>query len=533
MNSKSGFVAAALALLLVWSPAQAQRTADGWYAQGQTQLKAGQFAQAVTSFEKAAGLNPSAANYRWLAEAAVGAGNYARASQAYDQAIKGYRARNDSVTANALAAKAAPYRQEASFFIQGAAPDKLLPDCARTLAKFEPLSGLYLGLYVNEQGLAANGDLRVGGQLGRKLAVYFRYFKLRDPRGLSPEEIFPVKFAQAARAAGGSMHLALEPGVPLSEISEASLTPFAQAARAAGIPIFLRFAGEFNDPGNAWSRDAALYRTKFRLVHDVMARVAPNVAMVWMPMPSRLEVIDAYFPGDDAVDWVGISLYSVPFRNGDTGDSTLNQNPLDVLKPFYDKYACAHPFQISEFASSHRSEAKPGVDYTDFAVDKLRTLFWGAYLKYPRLKNINWLDLDMIGGKFVQNTKTTERQNDYSLFASAAKLGAFRELFKEPYFLTTAPGQAAASIPHPALFPSSLRVTGDVKGALYLKTFAPATVLALSLDGISVPTLKTLPYSFTLSAARLTPGKHTLKLVAKGANGQILIDQTQVFTVQP
>lgn len=523
-------------LLTVQGGAQAQRSADQWYAQGQTQLKAGQFAQAATSFGAAAGLNPSAANYRWLAEAAVGAGDYARASRAFAQAIKGYRARSDNITANALESRAAPYRQEASFFMQGAAPDRLLPTCARRLAKFEPLSGLYLGLYVNEQGIAADGTLSAGSQLGRRLAVYFRYFRLRDPRGLPPAEIFPIRFVQAVKAAGGAAHIALEPSVPLSEISEASLTPFARAAREAGIPIFLRFAGEFNDPGNAWSRDPALYRAKFRLVHDVMARLAPNVAMVWMPMPSRLEIIDAYFPGDDAVDWVGISLYSVPFRNGDVSAGTLNQNPLDVLGPFYDKYACAHPFQISEFASSHRSEARPGVDYAPFAAEKLRTLFWGAYLKYPRLKNINWFDLSMQDSPFVQY-KVTERRNDYSLFTSAAKLGAFRELLAQPYFLTApvVSEQQEAGVPvlRPVPFPASFRPSGNVRGAVYLKTFETPTALALSLDGRAVPILGTLPYTFVLSAAVLTPGQHTLRLLVKGAKGQILINQVKVFTAQP
>ena len=70
--------------------------------------------------------------------------------------------------------------------MQGAAPGRLLPTCARRLAKFEPLSGLYLGLYVNEQGIAADGTLSAGSQLGRRLAVYFHYFRLRDPRGLPP-----------------------------------------------------------------------------------------------------------------------------------------------------------------------------------------------------------------------------------------------------------------------------------------------------------------------------------------------------------
>ncbi|GHF59508.1 tetratricopeptide (TPR) repeat protein [Deinococcus metalli] len=505
--------------------AAAPRTADQWYAAGQAQLRAGQLRAAADAFARSAALNPSAANWRALADTRVRLGDYEAATQAYDRAIAGYRGRGDSVTARALEALAAPYRQDAALFVLNAASTPA-PACQRALAKFEPATGVYLGAYVDEWGLGADGRLRLPAPLDAGLAVYFRYFTLRAP---GQGEVFPTRFAQAVKAAGGAMHVALEPGLPLRQVTEATVLPFAQAAAASGVPIFLRFAGEFNDPANEWSRDPALYRAKFRLVHDVMARVAPNVAMVWMMMPSRLETVDAYFPGDDAVDWVGLSLYSVPFQNGDRAQPGLRVNPLDVLDPIYRKYACAHPIQVSEYASAHRSGAAPGVDYTDFAVQKLRELYWGAVLKYPRLKNVNWLNIDMGSSAFVQ-PKAVARRNDYTLPGVDAKVAAFRELLGVDTFRTAFAAMTTVHVPQP--FPARVQLREPLQGALWLKTFSAPARVTVRVDGQPVPVGAALPYRFTLPAT-LAPGAHTLTVTATGEDGKTLISRVQRFDVQP
>ena len=100
-----------------------------------------------------------------------------------------------------------------------------------------------------------------------------------------------------------ALHLALEPGMPLGQISDGIIKRFAQQAKAADLPIFVRFASEMNDLHNDWARDPALYRKTFRRVADILHQDAPNVAMVWMPMPGDLNVIQEYYPGPDAVDW--------------------------------------------------------------------------------------------------------------------------------------------------------------------------------------------------------------------------------------
>ncbi|PNY82922.1 hypothetical protein CVO96_07750 [Deinococcus koreensis] len=496
---------------------------DQWYAQGQKELKAGRSAQAALAFRRAAELNPSAANWRALGDALVGAGDLAGASDAYARAIQGYRDRGDTVTARALENKTAPYRQDAGLYVLNAATAAPVPGCAPKPARFEPASGLYLGMYVDETALRGS-QISLGPGLEGGFAVYFRYFKLQPGIG----EVFPARLAQAAKQAGGALHIALEPAIPLRQVTEATLLPFARAAANSGVPIFLRFAAEFNDPANEWSRDPALYRAKFRLVHDVMAREAPNVAMVWMAMPSRLEVLDSYYPGADAVDWVGLSLYSVPYRNGNLKEPTLNESPLDVLKPIYDKYACTHPIQVSEYGASHRSSAAPGQDFTGFALARLRELYWGAALKYPRLKNINWLNLDMLSSAFVQD-RGEGRRNDYRLSGVPAKLAAFRELRDVGAFRTRFDPASPVRVPQP--FPTRLKVQEDVQGALWVKTLDAGVKVALTLDGRPVPTAAALPYRFTLRAAELTPGPHTLELKVTSARGQAVLSRKQAFEV--
>ncbi|WP_309572845.1 hypothetical protein [Deinococcus sp.] len=500
-------------------------TADQWYAQGQQELRAGHLQAAATAFTRAAALNPSAANWRALADVNVRLNDLQGATLAYDRAIAGYRSRGDTVTARALETLAAPYRQDAALYVLNAASTPA-PICQRAVAKFEPATGVYLGTYVDEQGVGPDGALRLPAPLNAGLAVYFRYFTLRAP-GIG--EAFPARFAQAVKRAGGALHVALEPGLPLRQITEATVTPFAQAAATSGVPIFLRFAGEFNDPGNEWSRDPALYRAKFRMVHDVMARIAPNVAMVWMVMPSRLDVLDSYFPGDDAVDWVGLSLYSVPFQNGDRAQPGLRVNPLDVLDPIYRKYACQHPIQVSEYASAHRSGAAPGVDYTAFAAQKMRELYWGAALKYPRLKNINWLNIDMQSSAFVQ-PRAQSRRNDYHLPGVSAKETAFREL------LGTEPFRVSFTVPDPVHvpqpFPARLQLREPLQGAVWLKTFDVPAKIALTLDGQPIPIASALPFRFTLPAS-LGTGPHTLNVTASGQDGKVLVNRVQTFEVQP
>jgi hypothetical protein len=511
--------------------AAAPRSADQWYAAGQQAMRASKFDTAAQAFAEAAKLNPSAANWRWLGEAYQRQGNTDAASAAFDQAISKYRRLGDAATANALDHRAAPLRQtlELRLLGQPTSPDAR-PDaaCSPPLARLEPKSGLLLGTYVNTFNLSRPGQglpRLLLPEPGAAFAVYFRYFNLVRP---GQGEVFPTRFVQAVRAAGGAVHLAAEPKVPLSQVTESFMLPFAQAARASGVPIYLRFASEMNDSTNAWSRDPAAYRAAFVRVARVMHRVAPNVAMVWMPMASRLENIAAYYPGKESVDWAGLSLYSVPFENGQLSRPNTALHPTDLIESFYRRYACTHPIQLSEYAAAHRSQAAPGQDFTAFAVQQMRETYWGALLHFPRLKNINWLDLDMTAERGVR--KTGGRLNDYRLYAAPAKLEVLRGLLSEGYFQARL-NRAAPSALGAQAWPSVLEVAGDLQGAVWAKTATPVVRVAVALDDQAIPAEATLPYRFTLPLEALGSGTHTLAVTIQTTSTGTL-SRTQTFQVR-
>ena len=181
-------------------------------------------------------------------------------------------------------------------------------------------------------------------------------------------------------------------------------------------------------------------------------------------MASRLDVVDAYYPGADGVDWVGISLYSVPYPNGKITAGVDITNPIDTLRPLYDRYSCRHPFQVSEYASASRSGAAPRVDFTAFATSRMRELHWGAALTMPRLKNINWLNIDGLSSRYV-TSKAADRRNDYRLLGVPAKVDVFRTLRSEPMFLNRWPAtDSAAEVPQQ--FQGSVRAGQALRGAV-------------------------------------------------------------------
>lgn len=500
------------------------RSADGWYALGVQLREAGDPRRAARAFAQAAALNPSAANWRALADVQVSLSDCAAATRAYDRAAAKYRQGGDDMTARALEHLAAPFRQTVEV-------RRIVPKAGATqptLARLEPPRRLALGVYVGNDGV--QGAWGQPAQIAPKLrpfAVAFRYWKFTTSGEAA--QIFPGRFAQAARDSGMALHLALEPGMPLAQLSDGVIRAFAREAKAAGLPIFVRFASEMNDPQNDWGRDPALYRRTFARVATILHAEAPNVALVWMPMPGDLATIAQYYPGPAAVDWAGLSLYSVPFENGDPQKSRLTAHPLDVLDGFYRQYAPRHPIQLSEYAASSRSGAAPNQDFSAFAAAQMREVYWGAWLKYPRLKNVNWLDVDMHTGD--HNGKAQARRNDYRLFANDAKWQTFGAVSAFPAFAQSWEAARCVECEVPTSRAWGSESAGQsLDGALWLTTAKPIGGVKLTVDGQNVPTEQTLPHRFRLPP--LSAGKHTLRVLVWDEQSRELVREERVFAAK-
>jgi hypothetical protein len=166
---------------------------------------------------------------------------------------------------------------------------------------------------------------------------------------------------------------------------------FANALKSRNERFLLRFAHEMNIEGNPWWRNdpnwPALFVKTFRHVHDVLQSVgASNIELVWSPNyasnpPFDWNNIHNYYPGDQYVDWIGLSGYN-------WWDGT---NRWDTFTTLYDvvldDLAChyAKPQIIAEIgtvADKYNPQRKP-----EWILDAYKQA-----RDYPFLRAIVWFD---------------------------------------------------------------------------------------------------------------------------------------------
>jgi hypothetical protein len=218
--------------------------------------------------------------------------------------------------------------------------------------KIQASDGRYHGTW-NNHCTAASKIRCYEERFGEKADISFRFINFRELRSDKP---FPAQEAKYMRNRGGVLYLELEPfegaGSPdlltriLNGDMDKRLDAFAKGAAKYDGPVFLSFGHEMNTDEHVWSRKAQLYVRAYRYVHDRISRYAPNVTWVWNPaIDNNTADIERYYPGDQYVDWAGISFFH------HTGDS------IDGLVEVIDKTVAVlkkhgKPLMISRFGSS-------------------------------------------------------------------------------------------------------------------------------------------------------------------------------------
>lgn len=183
----------------------------------------------------------------------------------------------------------------------------------------------YLGAYIQ-------GDERYRGDieafeedLGAPVSFYSTYRAYGMP--------FPVEWAEDVMARGRGMVFFWEPwrfGGPLEEVREdVYLRRWAGTLSRCETPVLLVFGSEANIPQDGRPVSTELYREKFRLVSDVMRRMAPRVEMVFslsVPAVRRApKASEWYYPGSEHVDWVAFTSYDGFYQGGEVAWNSLNR----------------------------------------------------------------------------------------------------------------------------------------------------------------------------------------------------------------
>lgn len=529
-------VLCAAVVLAAAPPWAAAAAVNHWklYNEAASHYSKGNYERAATLLEQAVAQSKNASYYRKLAESYTQLSQFQKAANAYfaeaDIHLAIAETSGDYNTYLAVLSRANALHTETVLYTSEPAA------AAYKLAKFEPAQGIYVGAYIEDEKklMKDYGKDRFktfNEATGKQHALYFTYYRYGEP--------FPAQWASYVKEAGAAVKLSWQPEGGLEAVKDDKyLRQFARDAKAAGVPVFLRFASEMNGDWVSWHGNPQLYIEKFRLVSKVMKEEAPNVAMLWSPNAVPVHNINDYYPGDEWVDWVGLSMYSVRFFNGDAAQSAAHVNPLDTLDYVYKQYADRKPIMISEYGATHYSKAGD-TDTTSFSIAKLSMLYNGVMLKYPRVKAINWFSMNTI-----ERAAQADRQlNNFSLMENDRVRQAYRAIVSGDYYLSKVTDDSSGSKPFAAVsaVPANWVVYQDADDPgrtldvyAWVKTYDPYIgKVRFELDGALAGEPRQYPFSVKLKPSSLAVGKHTLQVAVFDSAGKEASRTSQTFTVMP
>lgn len=387
-------------------------------------------------------------------------------------------------------------------------------------APFEPVLGAYIGAYaendkaVHDPYSAAKRYQtefpKLTGKTHASYLLYFTYGKDIDSY---------ASHFRKAKETNTAVQLALQPLKGLSEVKQdAWLKDFVTKLDSYGVPVFLRFANEMNEASAPWYGPAKDYIPAYRLVAETVHQNSDNIAMVWAPAWFPPETVDAYYPGDAYVDWVGLSMYKVHNPELDPlGKGVDRESYLKKLERVYNTYAKRKPIFISEGGVSY-SDIKKGHDVTPWAVKEIEKFYAYLPMLYPGVKAVYWFD----------STKTVEGiPRSYLLSANEAILKAYSAGVQNPFYLE----QVGTSSPvYYKGFTGGPLSGASVKMSAWVKTINPdvASVVYV-IDGKTAAQVTQMPYTAELALAGLSPGDHQITVKALDAKGVLLAEKAFTF----
>jgi len=307
-----------------------------------------------------------------------------------------------------------------------ASPPAILGD----LARHGPPSGTWVGLNLDWASQTVADATALLGQPPADVVSFVSFPLTAD------DQTNLDAAAGQARDAGALLVVTLQPWGGLATVTADAAQAVAQRlARygAEGVPTLVRFAHEMNGTWYPWGQDPAAYIPAFRTVADAVHRDASTAAMAWAPNQgdgypyaggqyeapagsAAAAALDTngdgavtaaddpyapYWPGADAVDWVGMSLYfwglEYPWGENElppNGTFATLMTGAGSTPSFYDDYAVRYdkPLAIIETAAFYRpggggaTESAIKTAWLDqvFAAD--------TQTRLPLLRMVNWFE---------------------------------------------------------------------------------------------------------------------------------------------
>lgn len=310
--------------------------------------------------------------------------------------------------------------------------------------------------------------------------------------------------------------------IGMINMSSSAVSSFADIlAKYPDVPMYFRFAGEVN----AWDvkPSAEDYKQAFRTVSGIIRSKAPHVAMVYgINFVSSWDCnFTDYYPGDEYVDWVGVSLYCKK-QFADTPALTFREKIDDVM--FYASDSAQPVLMMDEIVKTF-GDRKPIMIFESGATG--HTISTGEYseawannriakiinylpMRYPQIKMIGYFDSFVYG-----------ENNDYSLKNHSSMKDFYNTQVKKQHII-----QGSYSNDNVTAFQNcdngfSVYQTTDTL-SVYAQIYgSDSEKVDYFIDDVWVGYSSSIPYSCSVDFSKCAPGKHVLRYNVTAQNGKI------------
>lgn len=419
---------------------------------------------------------------------------------------------NDLIDYNLDAMRNLLYEEDFRVFVQSSAEDYVYYG-----AKFEPRSGVIIG----------TPDRCDYDGIENGVKAYYDWFvpsEKIDNSAVKRESVAEVK-SEHKKLTAWNWNFASKKAVDMNSY-ENYVKNYIDKLAARGEDILLVFGKEMNIDDNFL--DEQVFIDCFRYVADY-AHTKENIAMVWAPndtggLDTRL--ID-FYPGDEYVDWIGCSLYSMPYFTGDPNAGEGSNigfimgpyaNPVmraKIIHNFITDNNIKKPVFITEGGIGYQSP--DGEDFTDWALQQLRKYYGELVRVYPEFKCIVSFNNYIADGDYYR----------YDMGSNPKLLANLKTLTSDPVYITDY--TKTSDVSYIPMY-DGIKVSGSLKLSAY--GYQPKVEwmkVKYFLDGNEVNSTDYPPYTYEI--ANVSEGRH--KLTAEFlVNGSVVKSLEYGFIMQ-
>ena len=285
---------------------------------------------------------------------------------------------------------------------------------------------------------------------------------------------------------------------------------------AHSFPMVLRIGGEMNIWGDAKTKGAeyvspADFIKAYRYVADKARAACPGAELVWSPMYSTRwgESYADFYPGDNYVDWVGMSLY---FNYADKGYTARDWLEHNRQHRFADPLLCAK--NLAAFAAEHKKPliATEGGAYKNgpmgeaYAAAQNAKEFAVVNMVFPAFKALVYFD---------KSIAESDGIHDY-LMEGSFRSAALSAIEQNPALISAGETQAATYVPLEQFSEKAERLVLGATGYTYndadMKVSYTLDGAALSADGGPA-------HRAVIESSKLTRGAHILRVAFSDSKG--------------